>query len=224
MKNVKNIIFDFDGVILDSIPVKTEAFRKLLSDFPQEKVDKLIEFHIENGGISRYKKIEYFFTKILNKNITNEDVLKYTKIYSQITKEELAQKKYLIADSLDFIKANHKNYNMHIASGADEHDLKYICNKLDLEKYFLSISGSPKIKSHIISNMIIDNKYSKNETILIGDSINDYYASEDNQIQFYGYNNILLKEKHKYIDSFKEFELFIVLVILKEGWKNERLS
>ena len=203
---IKNIIFDFDGVILDSIPVKTEAFRKLFDIFPIEKVDELIEFHIQNGGMSRYKKIEYFFTQILNQSITNEDVLKYAEMYSQITKEELAQKKYLILDSLNFIKENYTKYNMHIASGADENDLKYICKKLELEKYFLSINGSPKVKSEIVKDILIDNTYTKDETILIGDSINDLEAATINQIKFYGYNNILLK-KYCYI---KKFKIFIV--------------
>ncbi len=204
MKNVKNIIFDFDGVILDSIPVKTEAFRKLFIEFSKEEVNQLIAFHIKNGGMSRYKKIEYFFTQILNESITNEDVLKYAEKYSQITKEELAQKKYLIEDSLDFIKENHKKYKMHIASGADAKDLKYICNKLNLEEYFLSINGSPKVKSEIVKDILENNDYKKEDTILIGDSINDYEASHSNEIEFYGYNNSNLVDSFDYIDTFKE--------------------
>jgi len=201
---IKNIIFDFDGVILDSIPIKTEAFRKLFSSFSEDKVNELVEFHIQNGGMSRFKKIEYFFTQILNQNITNEDILKYAEMYSQITKEELAQKKYLIEDSLQFIQKNYKNYNMHIASGADEKDLKYICEKLELNKYFLSINGSPKVKSEIVKDILEKNNYKKEESILIGDSINDYEASLSNEIEFYGYNNQELQKQHKYITQFSE--------------------
>jgi phosphoglycolate phosphatase-like HAD superfamily hydrolase len=202
---IKNIIFDFDGVILDSIPVKTEAFRKLLTNFPKDKVDKLVEFHLKNAGMSRYKKIEYFFTHIINESITNKDVLKYAEIYSQITKEELAQKKYLIKDSLDFIRENYKNYNMHIASGADEKDLRYICHKLRLEEYFLSINGSPKVKGEIVKDILYQYKYKFDETILIGDSINDAEAATVNGIDFYGYNNENLRE-YKYIEAFKCIE------------------
>jgi len=204
---IKNIIFDFDGVILDSVFVKTEAFRKLFETFPKEKVDALVEFHIKNGGISRYKKIEYFFTQILNQNIANKDVLKYAEIYSQITKEELAQKKYLIEDSLNFIKQNYKDYNMHIASGADEKDLKYICKELGLKQYFLSINGSPKVKSEIVKDILEKNNYKKEETILIGDSINDYEASHSNKIEFYGYNNKKLQKQHKYINLLSEINI-----------------
>jgi len=203
---IKNIIFDFDGVILDSVPVKTEAFRKLFENYPQDKVNQLIEYHLVNGGKSRYIKIKYFFNEILLQDIHENEIIKYAQMYSLFTKEELSKNKYLIEDTLNFITKNHKNYNMHIASGADENDLKYICNRLGLDRYFLSINGSPKIKTDIVNDILIQNDYKKEATVLIGDSINDYEAAIVNNINFYGYNNILLKDKDQYITSFLNFE------------------
>jgi len=204
---IKNIIFDFDGVILNSVPTKTQTFRKLFKDFPKNLVEELINYHKINGGKSRYIKIKYFFNEILNQKISQKEISKYAKIYSDITKEELSNSKYIIKDTLDFIKQNYKKYNMHIASASDEKDLQYICDKLDLGKYFLDINGSPLIKSKIVENIITDNKYSKKETILIGDSINDYEASKENGIEFFGYNNTKLNKyvKANYIKSFKDF-------------------
>jgi len=198
---IKNIIFDFDGVILDSVSIKTEAYKVLFEEFPKEVVNEIVKYHELNGGISRYKKIEYFFNKLLNRYISEQEVLEYANKYSEITKEELSKENYLIEDSLTFIKQNYNRFNMHIASGADENDLKYICEKVNLTKYFLSISGSPKVKSEIIKEILIYFNYKKSETILIGDSINDYEASTNNKIRFYGYNSKKLKEKFKYIDS-----------------------
>lgn len=203
---IKNIIFDFDGVILDSVPTKTEAFKKLFEDFPRNLVDELIYYHKINGGKSRYIKIKYFFNELLNKEISENEILEYAKKYSILTKEELANPKYLIEDSLDFIKQNYKKYNFHIASGADEEDLKYICEKLNLSQYFLSINGSPIIKSEIVKNILTHNQYKKEETILIGDSINDYEAANINNIGFYGYNNLEL-DKISFIENFRQLSL-----------------
>ncbi|HIO70318.1 MAG TPA: HAD family hydrolase, partial [Campylobacterales bacterium] len=63
---VKNIIFDFDGVILDSMPIREFGFRQIFKDFPKDRVEKLIEFHRKNGGWSRFIKIRYFFENIMN--------------------------------------------------------------------------------------------------------------------------------------------------------------
>jgi len=200
---IKNIIFDFDGVILNSVPTKTQAFRKLFKDFPSSLVEKLIDYHKINGGKSRYIKINHFFNKILKQKISKQEILKYAKIYSSFTKEELTNPRYIIKDTLEFIRQNYEKYNLHIASGSDENDLLYICTKLGLSKYFISIEGSPLTKPKIVENIITNNKYKKEETILIGDSINDYEASKKNSIQFFGYNNSKLSKLPNYIESFK---------------------
>lgn len=204
---IKNIIFDFDGVILDSVPTKTEGFKKLFKNFSTDEVNKLVLYHELNGGKSRYVKIKYFFNELLHKDISEQEILEYANKYSEITKEELTNPKYIIEDTLNFIKRNYKKYEMHIASGADEEDLKYICEKLDLTKYFLSINGSPKIKSEIVKDILLDNRYDINETILIGDSVNDFDSAKDNGIDFFAYNNQKLKSHYKYIDKLKDFQI-----------------
>lgn len=195
---IKNIIFDFDGVILDSVPVKTEGFRVLFKDYPQDMVEKMIHYHLHNGGISRYKKIRYFFNELLLKDISENDVLNFANKYSDITKEELTKTKYIIEDTVNFVRQNYKKYNMHIASGADHLDLTFICDKLGLTQYFQTIDGSPMIKSEIVANILKSHGYNKKETILIGDSINDYEAAKLNDIEFYGYNNLELRKSYKY--------------------------
>ena len=207
MSVIKNIIFDFDGVILNSVPVKTEAFRKLFLGFDESKVDKLIAYHEENGGISRYEKIKYFFNVLMEQEITENEVEMYALKYSQLTKEELCSHRYIIEDTIHFIRNNHKQYNMHIASGADEKDLKYICEQQHISSFFVTINGSPTKKDKIVENILKNNSYMHNETILIGDSINDYEAARVNQIDFYGYNNLLLVKQFKYINSLDSYNL-----------------
>ncbi len=202
---IRNIIFDFDGVILDSVPTKTEAFKKLFEEFPQEKIEQLVVYHEKNGGISRYIKIKYFFEEILRTDITKEQIDEYAVRYSELTKEELTNPRYLIQDSIDFIRKNQGKYRMHVASGADEGDLRYICEQLHLNEYFLSINGSPNVKTEIVAKILADNSYDKKETILIGDSVNDYEAASKNEIMFYGYNNVNLQNDHLYITTFTDF-------------------
>ena len=55
---VKNIFFDFDGVIADSVNVKTEAFEKIYLPYGKEIAEKVINHHRENGGMSRFEKFD----------------------------------------------------------------------------------------------------------------------------------------------------------------------
>lgn len=201
---IKNIIFDFDGVILDSMPIRTEGFKKIFENYDNKKVEELISFHLINGGLSRFVKIKYFFEELLETSISEEEINFFADKYSKIMKEKLINEKYLIRETVDFIK-NNNNIKMFIASGSEEKELRLINESLQLSKYFLGIFGSPKNKIDIVKSIIQDNKLNKNETILIGDSINDYDASIKNDIRFFGYNNIKLKNiSDKYINTFRE--------------------
>jgi HAD superfamily hydrolase (TIGR01549 family) len=202
---IKNIIFDFDGVIMDSIPVKTEAFRLLFKRYDQDIINKFIDFHLLNGGMSRYLKIRYFFKQLLSQDISEQKITQLAEKYSQLTKKELAQQQYIIQDTFNFIKQNYQKYNMHIASGADEKDLKFICDKLHITHFFKSITGSPTEKNLIVKSILNIKPYLKEETILIGDSINDLEAAQMNKLIFVGYNNPeLSKVSTYYLHSFKQ--------------------
>ena len=199
---IKNILWDFDGVILDSMPIRDYGFRKIFESYSVELVEEFIKYHRLNGGLSRFHKIKYFYNALLNKEISEKQIQYYAEQFTIIMKEQLTNKKYLIPDSVDFIKVNHRNYNFHIVSGSEHYELNYLCEKLDLAEYFLSINGSPTPKNDLVKNLLEQEQYEKAETILIGDSINDYEAAKVNCIGFYGFNNITLSNYH-YIFNFK---------------------
>jgi haloacid dehalogenase superfamily, subfamily IA, variant 1 with third motif having Dx(3-4)D or Dx(3-4)E len=194
-KNIKNIIFDFDGVIVDSMHIRSEGFREIFCEYDEQLVKKLIVYNEINGGLSRFNKIKYFYNEVLNSDISENRIQEYAEAFSKIMKEKLTSKQILIADTVNFIKQNYSNYNFHIASGSEEKELQYLCKELEIYKYFKTINGSPKTKNELVKNIILENNYCLNDTVLIGDSINDYEAAVINNIGFFGYNNIELKGK-----------------------------
>ncbi|TDT46344.1 phosphoglycolate phosphatase-like HAD superfamily hydrolase [Maribacter spongiicola] len=205
---IKNILWDFDGVILDSMQVRDYGFRKIFEEHTHEQVEKLIKYHRTNGGWSRYVKIRYFYEEILGQNISEKEVLALANKFSNIMREELIKPEHLIDDSLKFIENNHTNFNFHIVSGSDENELRFLCKELKLDSYFITINGSPIAKNKLVFTVLKDFGYKKEETILIGDSINDYEAAKVNSIEFYGYNNTkLMEQSREYIESFDEHQL-----------------
>ena len=73
--NYKVIIYDYDGVICDSLDVKTKAFKELYSQYGP-KIQKLVEkYHLENGGVSRFEKFKYYETKLLKKKDINQNTV-----------------------------------------------------------------------------------------------------------------------------------------------------
>ena len=199
------IFWDFDGVILDSMGIRDIGFREVLKNYPSNEVDQLMEYHNLNGGLSRYVKFRYFFEKIRKECVSETELKELANRFSLIMKKLLVDNNLLIEDSVMFIKENHKKYQMHIVSGSDGIELRYLCNKLSLSNYFISIQGSPTPKIKLVSDLLDFHHYKNTNVILIGDSMNDYEAANVNKISFYGYNNQLLR-KYNYINNFKQFK------------------
>lgn len=201
--NKKVILWDFDGVILNSAEIREEGFVQVLSNYPTEKVELLLKYHKENGGLSRYDKFEYFFKHILKIKMDQEILDRLAIEFSIIMKKALTDKKLLIEEVNNFIHNEQNNFNMHIVSGSDENELKYLCEKLGILNNFNSVHGSPTPKNLIVKNLIERENYQKSKICLIGDSINDFNAAIANNIDFYAYNSPYLRNMGcNYINNF----------------------
>lgn len=191
----KVIFWDFDGVILDSNEIRTNGFREVLKKYPVEKVEKLILYHKINGGLSRYVKFRYFFEKILQRQISENEISILSKSFSDIVLRKLKDPKLLIESTLNFIQKNYNNYKMFIVSGSDGVELRKICKFLNIDKYFLKIEGSPTDKTTLVNDILVEYDFNSDECILVGDSINDFNAATKNRIHFMGIGEVNLVNK-----------------------------
>ena len=204
---VKTIFWDFDGVIMNSMPIRNKGFELVLKDYPSTEVAQLMTYHLSNGGLSRYVKFRYFFEKIRREiNVTEDKILRYASMFSKVMLKELKNPDLLIDDSLAFIKSNYGRYDMHIVSGSDQTELRQICSSIGIDQYFSTINGSPASKTEILKELLNRFEYQTQNCVLVGDSINDLSAAKSFGIHFIGYNNpALLSLSDSYLESFREF-------------------
>ena len=204
---MKVLFFDFDGVILDSMSVREMGFREIFKAEDASLVERLISYHHVNGGLSRFHKIRYFYEEILEQSISEEQVQLLANEFSNLMKKHLLDPQRLIKPTIEFIRQQEAGMPMHIVSGSEANELRYLCSKLELDSLFLSIDGSPTPKPELVCQVIDGRGYIAEECALIGDSINDYQAAIANGVSFYGFNNSALKELDApYIESFvKDF-------------------
>ena len=189
LDNFKVILWDFDGVLMNSNAVRDIGFEKVLANYPAEQVLALMKYHTANGGLSRYVKFRYFFEKIRKEVVSDEMIQALAKSFSIIMREILFDKSLLIKDSIQFVQENFSNFKMHIVSGSDGVELRSLCNYLEIDKCFITIEGSPTPKNQLVKELLSKFNYSINDCVLIGDSINDLEAAKINNIAFYVYNN-----------------------------------
>jgi HAD superfamily hydrolase (TIGR01549 family) len=182
---ISSIIFDFDGVIVESNDIRTEGFRKLLTSkhYPVESVERLIRFHETNGGLSRYYKLRYFYETILNRKISDNDLTALCNEYSTIVKNAVAKAPW-VKGAPEFLKNNYSKYKLFIVSGSDQEELREICHLRGLDKFVMEIFGSPTDKKTNINNLLRLYNLSPDETLFVGDSVNDLDAAQETSLKF----------------------------------------
>jgi HAD superfamily hydrolase (TIGR01549 family) len=201
---IKTIFWDFDGVIMDSMPIRDQGFVEVLKDYPEEQVNKLLAYHKANGGLSRYVKFRYLFEHIRKEKVSDGKVQELADSFSSIMLEKLKNPEFLVGQTVDFIETHYEKYAMYIVSGSDQKELREICGAVGIDQYFQGIYGSPTPKNQLVRNIIEIENCKPSESILIGDSINDYEAAKANNLRFYGFNNPDLKSvSSDYINDFK---------------------
>ena len=204
LTDYKIIFWDFDGVILDSVSIRDQGYWHALKNHQKEHIEKLIRYQQLNGGISRYVKFRYFYEEILGKEISEDQVNRYAKSFSEYMVQRLTNRNLIIDETIHFIKNHYESIPMHIVSGSDQEELRFLCKELGIAHFFKSIHGSPTPKTELVKQIISRKKYNPEHAVLIGDSINDYDAARLNGVTFYGYNNPDLKEKvEHYIHEFQ---------------------
>jgi phosphoglycolate phosphatase-like HAD superfamily hydrolase len=207
------LIFDCDGVLINSNNLKVKAMEEALFTLGIDKilVHKCSNYFANNFGKSRYYHIDYFVNNILDVNESDQQIFKSALLteYSRLC-EEL----YLTAEISPFVEELLKTNQSvkYVASGSDQSELRNIFRKRDLDKYFEDILGSPEKKAVNVSQILNNNKTSN--AVMIGDAISDLEAARDNNIDFIFYRPLSnVKNKmvelcnihgYRIIDSFKE--------------------
>ena len=190
------VMLDFDGVILESVDVKTEAFRQLFS-FSPDNVDKVVSFHVENGGMSRFDKIQYIYDNILCESL-NKDKYEYLcNRFSELVLDGVLNSKY-VTGSENFLKSFSKHTSLFLVSATPISELMHIVTQRDLLDYFEGIYGAPRPKTECIQEILCLTDCSKKDAIFVGDALNDYKAAKMAGVRFIG------RVKPGDIDIFKD--------------------
>ena len=174
-----NFIFDFDGVIKDSIAAKGEAFAEIFSDSPAIK-EKIINHHKENGGISRSYKIPIYL-KMCGKEPSEENILIYSRKFSITSKKKVINSDW-IAGFRDYAKyLNLKGKYLHILSATPQNELREITTQCQLDRLFeiKNIIGAPTEKYKYLSLA-----QQTSSTVFFGDALSDYEAAKRSKVDF----------------------------------------
>lgn len=177
----KTLIFDCDGVILNSNRVKTDAFYKSALPYGDAAAIALVNYHVSHGGISRYRKFEWFLREVVQAKV-GADLQELLAAYSNEVVAGLLTCE--LCDGLHELRKKTENSRWMVVSGGDQDELRDIFSRRGLDVLFDGgIFGSPDNKQVILLREIGSKKVNM-PAIFLGDSKYDYLVSIENEIDF----------------------------------------
>lgn len=177
----QTLVFDCDGVILNSNKVKTEAFFKAALPYGEAAAHKLVDYHVSRGGISRYKKFEWFVQQVVAGK-SGPDLPQLLAAYANEVRHGLLTCE--IAPGLAELRANTQHCNWLIVSGGDQQELREVFAERGLDHFFDGgIFGSPDSKESILDRELATENI-KQPALFLGDSKYDYRAAQTAGLDF----------------------------------------
>jgi beta-phosphoglucomutase len=177
MKTFKNFIFDLDGVLLDSNKVHAEAFELTLKNFN-------LNFNYEKiAGSSTIDALKFIF-KDNNLDPTNDELNSLVNKKREFAKNLFKKNTKIFPCSQELINYLSKiDKNIYIATSASTSTLNIFLNSLENSSIFKDYISSndvtiSKPNPQIYNKICLRNNLTKNETVVIEDSLNGLISAK----------------------------------------------
>ena len=189
MNNIKLIIFDLDGVLINSLNNMKYALKNT-----NKKLGLKLEF-------SKYRKyIGLPFFEILKKIGVKKNFKEIEKNYRFFSKKKINKIK-INKSTINELKKLKKEYRLAIFTSKDKNRTLKITKKINYFSHIVSSEELKRGKPHPegINKILKISKSKKKNVIYVGDSLYDYIAAKKAKVKYlhatWGYDHYLKKNK-----------------------------
>jgi HAD superfamily hydrolase (TIGR01509 family) len=178
------IVFDFDGVILESADIKTHAFARLFEHHP-EHVEAIVELHLRLAGVSRFDKFRMIYEDILDVPLDDVELGRLGDEFSRIALQEILECPF-VPGAREFLRTRSAHQGLYVASGTPEEELRDIVRARKLDRFFDGVYGTPAVKADIALRILADTGAAPHEAVFVGDATTDLEGARGAGMPFVG--------------------------------------
>jgi phosphoglycolate phosphatase-like HAD superfamily hydrolase len=179
------IVFDCDGVLLESVAVKTDAFRNLFLEHGMNAAERMVAYHLAHGGVSRFQKFAWFHREVLGRTITSDEERALNLRFNELCLSGVLAAPF-VPGIINFLEEWHQQLPLYVASGTPDEELKEIIAKRDLGRFFQGVHGTPPDKTELLAGIVERTGVNPGKTLMVGDSSTDLDAALSVGTWFYG--------------------------------------
>ena len=153
LKKSKLIFWDFDGVIKESVEVKSEAFFELFAKFGKEIANNILTHHKENMGISRFVKIPLYL-KMANQTVSSELTQKYLEDFSKAVFDSVANCPW-VPGVREYLLRYGSEKKFILVTATPQEEIVSLLKLGSILDCFCEIYGAPNDKSSVVKSVLL---------------------------------------------------------------------
>ena len=182
LKEKQVIFWDFDGVIKDSVAVKSLGYKQLFLPFGEEVVKLVNQHHEAHGGVSRYNKIPLYLDWA-GEPANPIQIQDFCHRFSNLVQQAVIDSPW-VPGVHKYLKSNHVRQDFILITATPQEEIEQILHTLELTSYFREMHGAPKTKSNVVKDALKRLHYFPDQALVIGDSETDFDAAKQNNVAF----------------------------------------
>lgn len=186
LNKYKLFFFDFDGVIVDSVPSKGRAFQEVYKLADANVKRYILDYHLRHGGVSRRAKFEYFENGLLKDYPEKRSIEELCNAFER-EYEVLFKNIEFISGAVRLISGLDLD-SVYIVTGTPHPEILRQIPSLSLPIKLENVFGFPNVKEEIIAKICDEREISRTDAILFGDAMTDFNAANRSGVTFCGIN------------------------------------
>jgi phosphoglycolate phosphatase-like HAD superfamily hydrolase len=176
------VFWDFDGVIKDSVFVKTAAFERLFLPYGAEITCRVRQHHEANGGVSRFDKIPLYLAWA-GEPASAEQVSAFCERFSQLVLQAAIDAPWVPGVREYLLQYCDEQYFV-LVTATPQEEIEQILATLDIAHCFRDVHGAPTKKASAIETVLVRQRVAPAQALMIGDAETDRQAAQTNSVPF----------------------------------------
>lgn len=182
LKTMQIVFWDFDGVIKDSVVVKSKGYQKLFLPFGEGVAKRVNQHHQAHGGVSRYEKIPLYLNWA-GESANHNQVEEFCDRFSKLVQQAVVASPW-VPGVYEYLRSNFASQCFILNTGTPQEEIEQILDALGITHYFREVHGAPKDKTQVVSDVLKRMNCPAKQALLIGDAETDHEAAKENNIAF----------------------------------------
>jgi len=179
------VVFDFDGTLVDSAPIKTDAFTELYRQFGQDIAAEVRQRHLAAEGVSRFIKFREWHRDLLGQDCDDEVAATLSAGFDRLVEERIVAAPE-IRGARRALEQLSERLPLYIASATPEDSLRRIVDERGMNGFFTGVHGIPTTKVDVIEMVAATHRCEPSEVLMVGDAESDRQAAEQAGARFIG--------------------------------------